>query len=89
LDETGFVPTEAQEFGEVHNYDDQMAGGYANVETFTSMQIFAPGGAGAWYAFNNDGKAQLGNTDPSIYGAWPYPQPALDQEDIWDRACAQ
>lgn len=72
----GFTPTNAQEFGEVHNWKDQMAGSTSQFEVFADAHVYQ----GGWRTFSGGGYDQSDWWGNDTYSA--------TQDWIWDQRCS-
>ena len=89
---TSFTPAEAQIYGETYSTATQMPGGYSGASHYQSWQNervwypVTPGGN--WHYFNeNFDTAVADDVNSNYFGQYNYPNPPLDSQYIWDRAC--
>lgn len=75
---SNFIPNAGQMMGEVGNMADQMAGGVASHETFTSSQYEDSGNT--WLSFN--GSTSSSSTYFTAYAA------SSSELDVWDDNCS-
>lgn len=73
----GFTPSQAQNYGEVHNKKDQIPGSQSTLEVFSNAHVYS----GGWQKFNGAAYDEA----TSWWGNDPY---STTQDWIWDNRCS-